>query len=144
MDTISENPFRPSFFRVETSEGLGMYNSKGNSLFASDSFISSESRHPIPKNDSLLEDNFAKITRRDLARGNFDDYSFGFVNLSQFRQWLYDDQTLKDLHSFGFRLVEYSGRVVAGNTQAMILTKEKEMVKTYSLLNFVCEVTNLS
>jgi hypothetical protein len=99
-------------YRVENKLDQGMYTGAYSLCDIMDT--RSTPRHPTPNNDSGLSDDYWEFMDKTAQ------YRFGFSTLAQLRSWLYDDEWLRALHGWDYRLSLYDAKkAIVGNTQAL-------------------------
>jgi len=155
-----------NFYRIETKDGVGMYNSgivrnlglqlydvgyvKGHfdrEFEIGINFKFKIGRHPLPVNDTKLIESLKHAQPTPLYNTeeglclNFN-HRFGFSSIQQLHAWLYDNKWLRALHHNGLQLTVYSGTVYDGNTQAIIdisdpNTKKVEVRTLLSLIEIL-------
>lgn len=119
-------------YRLETEAGIGVY-SKGivfNMGFNPD-------KHPLPQQDSLLQENLGTRTLIGSKRKNIPPLHFGFDSLNQMRAWFYHDEWLQIMHENGIVLSVYEAEeVYLGFSQACFNRETSTLVEKISLTEF--------
>lgn len=115
---------KATVYRIETRDGTGMYGSGGIRMAAGEEAYS-DSRHPGPEDDGKLR----KATKERGGGKVYFDYSpfhFGFADIGQLRNWVYEDKWLVALHDSGHVLaIIESEDVMIGHTQAIFIRPEE-------------------
>lgn len=116
-------------YRCEMADGKGLYASE-----AAYKVFSSDYAHPGPRDDALLKHLF------DGKRSHLD-YFYGWKSVEQCREWLYEDDWLRELHELGIVLAVYicpSTAVIHGTKQSVFcehVSKTQHNIISYFRLN---------
>ena len=118
------------FYRLEHKDTrMGIYNCFINISFGT----STNEKHPMPTEDSLLLDNYEKewppAEDDDSYISNCNDrFRFGFNSLLQLKNWFYNDWWLKELNDKSIVLRVYEVPYICeGTTQCIIHAEDHIM-----------------
>jgi hypothetical protein len=106
-------------WRIETASGVGMYAS-GNA-----GFMLNRQIHMQPQNDALLWHGLSIYADSDDPgdiSAELQEFSFGFTDITQLRNWVHTDSWLQQLHRSDMVLGEYTAAaydVIEGHSQAV-------------------------
>ena len=115
-------------WRLETTDGRGVYASKAWGRYAGDCM---QDKHPSPWRDKGL--GLACYTH--IAYEQMLKYHFGFATLAQFKRWVFKKKWRINFHNAGLVLNCYKVPVRhsrIGDTQAIFKRKYAEIVATRS------------
>jgi hypothetical protein len=133
-------------YRIEDEDGGGVYRGDNSDMNPMGGSVSD--RHPLPADDSLLQESLRFRMRRDLAKEyqwkhwtSFleDDFIFGFSSIDQMRNWVYQDVWLRKLDKGGFFLSEFNvpkHHVCVGNTQAVFRRSKATKFHRHTMAEF--------
>lgn len=122
-------------YRIETFGGIGMYFCNEDEEQTAQGIISHwPARHPLPREDSKL---CAAMREKAIDESLMQKYIFGFISVDQLRSWIYEDNWLKELHSLGLVISEYTCSVddiLVGHTQ--VIFKNHLTRTSYSIIEY--------
>ena len=120
-----------AFYRIHADDNIlvGMYSSYASENMPATIYEKEcETKHPAPRNDSLLVKTYMEFLE---ASGASTDAAYieiggsgyyGFSSLDQMRRWVYQDEWLEQLDEEGFVISKFELEdVIVGNTQAIAL-----------------------
>lgn len=135
-------------YRIEDEDGGGPYRGDNSHLNPFGSTSASD-RHPLPVDDSLLQESIRFRMGRDLSASDAtwihwssfleSDFIFGFTSIDQMRNWVYKDEWLYTMDKNGFFLSEFNvpkHHVCVGNTQAVFRRKEATKHRRFTMADF--------
>jgi hypothetical protein len=133
-------------YRIEDEDAGGPYrgNNSDKNPFGS---ATASDRHPLPADDSLLQDSIRFRMERDLD--DVDDchwssfleceFIFGFASVEQMRNWVYNDTWLTRMDDNGFFLSVFDvpeDHICIGNTQAVFRRNHAISIRRYTMAEF--------
>lgn len=111
--------------RVETDVKLGMY---GQSDLDCIWDMQSPSNHPLPNEDAAL----SSVWNDFRVKGIHREWSFGFSDLKQLRNWIYRSEWRDELARTGFMISVYDAKDYhLGDTQCIFKLKESNLVDRF-------------
>ena len=132
---------KKTIFRVIGESGKGMYRDDDTYQVMVDADLGcSIKTHPCPAQDSLLVENLKPYNAFD--RYDYfiaDQFVFGFSSVEQMRRWLFNDGIIRRLDAAGATVIEMTGLVIEGHTQAVIEAETAIEINRWSLVDFFLE-----
>lgn len=123
-------------YRIETETGVGMYANLRVAIFMNVPKV-----HITPKEDRKLWEalsSYADSDEQEDIEMMLQDFKFGFADIVQLKQWVYEDNWIRRMHEMDLRLVEYDCEdwdVLEGDCQVVFKNPTKSRM---SFLNYIC------